>query len=233
MIISIAQPAYLPWLGYFDRIHKSELAIVLDHVQFERRGFTHRNKVLGQHGPLWLTIPLNKKGNYNAPINEVTINNDRDWRKKHRETIRQCYGNAPFFKDYFPGLSEIYNKEWTSLSALLRESTDFLLQSLSIETKMIRSSDMGVKGVKSELILNLSKEVGATQYISGPFGREYLEKDRFENAGIKILYHDYHNPTYNQVQPGFVDNMSVIDLLFNYGNRSLEVLSCGQELSRT
>ncbi len=230
MIVSIAQPAYLPWLGYFDRINKSDLAIVLDDVQIERRGVTHRNKILGLHGPIWLTVPINKKGNFTSAINAITINQDVKWKNKHKETIRQCYSKAACFNEYFNDIVSFYERDWVFLNDLLREISNYLLQSLTITTPLQYSTEMGVSGTKSDLILNLCKEVGASKYVSGPFGREYLDRKVFDKANIEVLFHDYKYPHYDQSRSEFFPNLSILDLLFRYGHSSLRILSEEQKL---
>ncbi len=229
MIVSIAQPAYLPWLGYFDRIHRSDLAIILDDVQFERRGFTHRNQIKGQDGSLWLTVPVNRKGNFYRNINKLTVNNDSNWRKKHWNRIRHCYSKAPFWPKYASVLEQLFQHDRLDLASLLTDSTAQLFCMLGIKTKTVFSSEMKAGGIKSERILNLCLEVGAKVYVSGPFGRDYLDAASFSRAGIKLMYHDYQHPTYTQLYKGFCPFMSVIDLLFNHGPDSLRKLSNNQE----
>lgn len=225
MIVSIAQPAYLPWLGYFDRIARSDIHIVLDSVQIERRGFTHRNKIRTKDNWLWLTVPIKKKGNYHTPIYALKINNESNWKKKHWNSIVHRYAKSPHFKQYKEPLEYIYMRDWLLLNALLQESTNMLFEMLGLKTQLIFTSKMDIKGEKSELILNLCKEVDAKKYISGPFGKDYLDQRSFENAGIEIQYHNYKHPEYVQFYSGFEPYMSIIDLIFNHGPNSLGILT--------
>ena len=225
MIVSISQPAYLPWLGYFDRLRRSDVAVVLDHVQLERRGFTHRNKILNQGKAMWLSIPLNKKGNYEAAINEITINNTEKWQRKHWQTLSQCYKKAPFFKEFKDQLSWFYEQEWSLLNELLKAMTPFWMEYLGLETPLVFSSEMKTKQVKSDLILEICQSLNATQYLSGPFGREYLDQKSFEAEGIEIIYHDYDHPVYEQLSESFEPYLSVIDLVANHGKEGLQKLS--------
>lgn len=228
MIVSINQPAYLPWLGYFHRIAASDLHIVLDHVQFEKNSFVNRNRVLTANGPTWLTVPVRTKGRFGElPINAVEVDNARDWGAKHWATIRQNYARAPHFAAAGAFLQSIYEREWLRLTDLVRETTEYLMRSaLGIRTPTRLSSEMDASGAKSELILNLCKSVGASVYLSGPLGRRYLEEDRFAQAGIEVRYHDYRHPIYQQRFPGFEPFMSAIDLIFNCGESSRDIL-CG------
>jgi WbqC-like protein family len=228
MIVSINQPAYLPWLGYFHRIAVSDLHIVLDHVQFEKNSFVNRNKVRTRQGSAWLTVPVRTKGRFGElPIDQLEIDNSRGWAAKHWETMRQSYSRAPHFSQSEEFFRSIYAREWTRLADLLRETNEYIARvRLGIETPMKSSSSLGVSGSKSELVLNLCKSAGATVYLSGPLGRGYLDEASFAEAGIELRYHDYNHPTYPQFHGAFEAYMSVIDLLFNCGDRSREILSC-------
>lgn len=228
MLVSINQPAYLPWLGYFQRIAKSDLHIVLDHVQFEKNSFTNRNKVRTSAGWCWLTVPVLTKGRFgDLPINTLEINTSTNWADKHWKTIRACYGRAPHFSAHEPFFESIFSRNWTLLSDLCSAVTGYLLEQFRIETKLLYSSEMGVGGKKSDLILNLCREVGADAYLSGPLGRNYLDEAAFAKHGIEVRYHDYIHPVYPQVYEPFEPYMAAIDLLFNAGDRAAEIVRGG------
>jgi len=231
MIVSINQPAYLPWLGYFQRIAASDLHIVLDHVQFEKNSFINRNKVKTANEWCWLTVPVKTKGNFgNLPINQLEIDNRQNWQKKHWNTFCQNYSKAPHFKKHSPFFESIYQYGWNSLSELCYELTSYLLKSLGITTPLVYSSDMNITGVKDELILELSQKVNADTYFSGILGNKYLREELFEEAGIEIFYQNYHHPIYPQCQgKKFEPYMSIVDLLFNCGSDSLEIIMSGEE----
>jgi hypothetical protein len=231
MIVSINQPAYLPWLGYFHRIAVSDLHICLDHVQFEKNSFTNRNKIRSAQGWCWLTVPVKTKGQFkNLAIKTLPINNKSNWRKKHWQTIRQNYSKAPYFKAYAPFFEAVYQREWPYLFDLCHEINRYLLDILGIKTPLLFSSQMNPSGVKDELVLNLCQKANAQTYLSGILGQNYLRESLFEQAGIKVRYQRYRHPEYAQFRgQGFEPYMSVIDLLFNCGPRSLELLLSGQE----
>jgi len=181
VIVSINQPSYLPWLGYWDRIRQSDKHIVLDHVQLEKGGYTNRTRIQQSDGRLlWLTVPVEK----GQPINTTKIVSLQDrWRWKHRRAITQAYG---------AGIVEIY--AYPTLIEVLDDTTDQLAPRFGCDpAEWVLSSDLGGEklGVKSELVLNLCKEVGADVYLSGPHGRDYLDLPAFEDAGIGVEYHDY------------------------------------------
>lgn len=225
MIVSINQPAYLPWLGYFHRIAKSDLHIVLDHVQFEKNSFTNRNKVRTAQGSTWLTVPVATKGKFgNLPINELEIADDR-WRAKHWQTLKMNYSRGAHFRAHADFFEAIYASEWRKLDDLMDRITTYVLrEALRIEAKVVRSSTLKARGTKSELVLNLCREVGANAYLSGPLGRNYLDESSFREAGIEVRYHDYAHPVYPQVYAGFEPYMAIVDLLFNCGPESAAII---------
>jgi hypothetical protein len=225
MIVSISQPAYLPWLGYFHRIIKSDLHIVLDHVQFEKQSFTNRNKLRNREGWYWLTVPVKTKGLYaQVTIDELAIENQSAWGKKHWASLQRSYAKAPFFSEHGDFFKSAYGQTWNHLVDLTQETNGYLLGALGIDTPLMYSSKMGVGGKKDELIVNLCREVGASHYISGPLGRDYIHEDLFLDRGIEVSYHDYEHPTYPQNHPGFEPYMAIVDLLFNLGPQSGDFL---------
>lgn len=233
MIVSINQPAYLPWLGYFERIAASDLHIVLDHVQYEKNSYTNRNKVRTKDGWCWLTVPLKTKGMFgDLAINKVEIDNCSKWADKHWKTIQLNYKRAPFFAKHKLFFEQVYSQEWPCLAGLLREITTYLLSALKIKTRIMFSSEMQSAGVKDELVLNLCREVQATCYLSGALGRQYLREDLFSENAIKVLYQEYKHPTYTQTFPGFEPYMGAIDLLFNYDSDSKGVILKDKELTK-
>jgi hypothetical protein len=230
MIVSISQPAYIPWLGYFQRIATSDLHIVLDHVQFERRSFTPRNKIKTQQGWSWLSVPTKQRGKFDQSILDVEIDNSTNWQERQWKTINHCYSKAPYFAEHKDFFESIFNRQWFRLIDLCNEITPYLLGTLGIRTPLKFSSKMTSAGAKDELILNLAQEAGATMYVSGTFGKDYLREELFDQAGIQVTYQDYKHPVYPQLwNQQFEPYMSVIDLLFNCGPTSLQILLSKQD----
>jgi hypothetical protein len=217
MIVSINQPAYLPWLGYFDRIDASDLHIVLDHVQFEKNSLVNRNRIRTPSGWTWLTIPLATKGRFGGlPIRDLRSADGGRWRKKHWKTLEMNYVRAVGFLDHFDELRAIYGDEQFGNAFLppVMRLIDYQLKVMGVRTKIVSSSALGVDGSKSALICNLCRAVGAKTYLSGPFGRDYLDLEAFEADDIDVLFHDYAPQPYTQVWPGFEAAMSALDVLF-------------------
>jgi hypothetical protein len=225
VIVSINQPAYLPWLGYFDRLAKSDVHVVLDTVQFEKNSMTNRNKIRTAAGWSWLTVPVSTSGKFGElPIAEIETDGKQSWARKHWLSLLSNYARAPHFAAHRGWFEALYQKEWPRLAPLLAETTQYLINAVNVRPKLVMASEMKPEGAKSDLVLNICRALGAATYISGPFGREYLELDRFRDCGIKVLFHDYKHPAYNQCFEGFEPFMSAADLLFNHGPGSRKIL---------
>jgi hypothetical protein len=228
MRVSIMQPAFLPWLGYFNRIVRSDIHIYLDNVNLDSNSktkFTNRNKIRTPEGWIWLTVPLQTKGLHGrAIINSLKIAGDSAWADKMWRSIEANYKRTPYFAQYAPAVETALKQERVDFGRMVNGMTATLLRLFEIDQKIIFSSDLSVVGAKDELVVNLCKQVGATSYISGPLGREYLIRKKFDEAGIELLFHDYKHPQYPQAFSGFQPYMSAIDLLFNVGPDSLRIL---------
>jgi len=215
MKVSIHQPAYLPWLGYFDRIAKSDLFIFLDNVQFEKNSYTNRNIIKGPNGPQWLTIPIKQKGHLNRKLYEIEIATDIDWRSKHLKSIKHCYARAEGFNEKYEKILSLYDSNEKNLSNLCFTHLCFWLNELNIETPIIRASNLITTEKKSDLVLELCSMFNATDYLSGPMGKNYLDEVKFNRHGIIIHYHHYQPHPYGQLFGSFVPFMGVVDYWFN------------------
>lgn len=231
MIVSIHQPNFLPWLGYFHRIAESDVHVILDNVQFEKNSFINRNRIKIASGWMWLTVPVLTKGRFGKnPIDQVLIDSKARWAEKMWKSIWLNYSRAPFFKNYFEPLGEILLKEdQEKLVDLNWALLYFLLKSLSLEVRLIHASELKVEEKKSDLVLAICEELKAKTYFSGALGRGYLEEDKFKARGIKIVYQEYRHPVYNQLFGDFMSHLSIIDLLFNCGPESLSILRREQQ----
>jgi hypothetical protein len=224
MIVSINQPAYLPWAGYFDRIFKSDIHVVLDCVQFEKGSYINRNRILSKNGPTLLTIPLLHQSLHDDIVSKK-INNKISWQRKHISTMKQNYSKSPYYMEYVDKMQYYYDNKFDYLGEVLRGMTELFLRELNIKTPLLYSSEMNISGEKGDLILNICKSLGASTYISGPFGRGYLNENLFRKEGINILYHNFKSPIYTQMVDPYYPNLSVIDLMFNCGPKSLSKIT--------
>ena len=227
MKVSINQPAYLPWLGYFERIARSDIHIVLDHVQFEKNSMVNRNKILGSNGDILLTVPVQTKHKFGKlEINRLQVNNNgTKWQKKHWDSIRYSYSKSPYFSLYKDKLEEIFTTPHELLIDILDAQQNFFLSALGISCRVTYSSTLSVDSRKSDLVLDICKLSSATEYLSGMHGKDYLDLSAFREANIKVRFQHYHHPEYRQFNSmKFVSHMSALDLLMNEGPASLEIL---------
>jgi hypothetical protein len=223
MILVAHQPHFLPWLGYLDRMARADLFVIVDHVQFERRGFQNRTMIrLNDHGR-WMTVPVVQRSQKER-IEEKRVCNgpeasSRAWGPAMYQTIHYAYRAAPFFDRYGPRLKEILHARWDKLSDLNLASLEYLREAFDIRTPMLRSSDLGPVGARSEMLLNICRLAGADTYMGGMGGsRSYLDTELFGNAGVNVVWHDFEHPRYPQGGGRlFIPGLSALDLLLNVG----------------
>jgi len=220
--IAIHQPHYLPWLGLLHRMRAADLFIVLDHVQFERGNYQNRTRVRINGEARWLTVPVVQRSQ-SERIADKRIDNglegSRHWAGVHFETLRRAYGSAGYFSRHAAELKSIYRQKWDRLVDLNDATLAFLRQAFDIRTPLVKSSQLGTGGAKSELVLNLCRAVGADTLIVGLGGsRDYLDRDAFARAGIGLEPQQFAHPVYRQCGPGpFTPGLAAIDMLFNAG----------------
>ena len=218
MILSINQPAYLPWPGYFERIQLADLHVELDHVQFEKNSFVNRNRLRSPDGWCWLTVPIKTRSRFGQlPSNEGETSEDGRGRRKHWNTLQNFYRKALFFGEYAAFFEALWQKPWPKVIDLLRESNSYLMNVLGITTPVVISSERSWSCAKSELVLEICKNHGATTYLSGEMGRDYLDLPAFEQAGIEVRFHAFTPFEYRQCFQGFEGGLSVLDALMNMG----------------
>ena len=224
MKVGILQPGYIPWLGFFEQVYKSNKFVLYDDVQFDKNSWRNRNRIKTPDGPLWLTIPVRQKGHISQTLLETEIVEKKRWPRKHLNSLKSCYAKAPYFDRYIDYLSELLQQEWTCLVDLDIALIKYLLRELGITTPLIRSSELGISGEKTERLVSICKALGATTFYEGAAGRNYMEEKKFEEVGIRLEYQDYHHPTYPQLYGDFIPHLSFIDLLYNCGDESLGII---------
>ncbi|NWH04978.1 WbqC family protein [Desulfobacter latus] len=221
-VITIHQPDFLPWLGFFHRWHQADLFIILDDVQFLRRGWHHRDKILIQGKSHWLTVPV-KKGEFHNNINEIKIINGNTWKIKHLNTIYSAYQKAPMFEKFFPAIERIYH---SPCDGTLMGFNLLLLKSiggiLGISTPIKLSSSCGIQAKSSEKLLMLTNTVKGKNYLTGLGSKNYLDEALFSANGIGVIWHNFIHPVYNQLySPIFIPNLSILDILMNLPEKAV------------
>lgn len=220
--IAVVQSNYIPWKGYFDLIAAVDEFILFDDMQYTRREWRNRNVIKTAEGPFWLTIPVEVKGRYFQAIKDTRVVHGR-WAAKHWTTIRHSYSRAAAFEAYGSFLEKLYQEAASRdrLSDVNHLFISAICGTLGIDTKLTWSMDYEVLPGKTERLVSLCEQAGATHYLSGPLARAYMDLTLFERAGIEVTFFDYEGyREYQQLHPPFSHNVSIIDLLLNEGDRA-------------
>lgn len=208
--VVILQSNYIPWKGYFDLIKASDLFIFYDDVQYTHDDWRNRNKIVTKDGLKWLSIPVGRDNN--RKINEVQFK-DQSWKKAHQQIIIDSYKDCPGFD--LELLNRIYDNEINNLSEFNRHAIKVISDWLGIATNFDQVENYSLVAGKTERLIDLIKKVNATEYISGPSAKDYLDEDLFNQAGIKLTYFDYSDyPIYDQKSTQFTHGVSVLDMIF-------------------
>jgi hypothetical protein len=224
MKVTIHQPEHLPWLGLFHKINLADVYVILDNVQYRKNYFQNRNKIRVPGGYCWLTVPV--KNEFGKHIKDVLIDNsNKRWKKKYWGSIYFSCKKAPFFDKYSEFIKSILEQEWAYICELNIAIITKFLKFLNLNPLIVKASDLGVEGKGAELLLNICRKLEAKVYISGISGREYLNIESFKEAGIEVIFQEFRHPIYQQLYQPFIPCMSITDLLFNYGNKSIEVIN--------
>jgi hypothetical protein len=223
----VLQPGYIPWLGFFDQMRRSDVFIYYDDVQFDKNGWRNRNRIKIQNSAQWLSVPVRQSGRTGQRICDVEIVRPQPWAQRHLRSIREAYAQAPFLKLYYEEIAEILQRDWQLLVELDIAVVALMCRWLGLDRRILRSSELNIAGGKSERLINLCRHVGADRYLSGNSAGDYLDTGLFAAANIAVEWQDYVHPSYPQLHGAFVPFMSTLDLLFNVGPGSLEVVARG------
>ena len=234
MNVVILQPSYIPWRGYFDQIRRADLFVFYDDVQYDKRGWRNRNQIKSSHGKQWLTIPVYSRGaqTQSIPIHQIPIVWDSPWNEAHRKAIFHSYSKAPHFDRYLPLLETFYRRRDEFLADFTIDFTVALARELgNTHTRFMRSSRIpDIDGQKTDRLIQILQAVEATHYISGPSASGYIEKEKFDAAGITLEYMEYNYPEYPQLYPPFDPHVSILDLLFMTGPKASSYISKGDHV---
>jgi hypothetical protein len=221
LIVAIHQPQYLPWLGYFDKMSKADVFCYLDNVQYKKNEWQNRNRIKTAQSRQWITVPVRYR--FPQKINEVEINNAVKWKKKHLQAFITNYSKASYFGDYIVHFKDFFSESWVLLSDLNVFLIERLREFLNLHSKptMLASSLM-LSDDPSDRLVDICKAVGADTYLSGQDGIKYMDLERFEEHGIKVVIQEFKHPVYPQRFNQFQSHLSIVDLLFNCGPQSMD-----------
>ncbi len=217
MRVAAIQSCYLPWRGYFDFIAGVDLFVVYDDIPYSKGSWRNRNQVKTPEGLKWLTVPV-EAPHLGTPIDEVRIAQvpGRDWRETHRGLLRASLGGCPHVGDAL-ALWEAGVAGATHLSALNVSLLKGVCAYLGIQTPFLNARELGLRGRKTDRLLDLMARVGGTSYVSGPAARDYLDEAAFQAAGLRLEYKTYRYPPYPQPWGAFEGAVTVLDLIANLG----------------
>jgi hypothetical protein len=218
---------YLPWLGLFHKIALADQFISFDQVQYQPKDWNNRNRIKTQQGPIWLSVPVLRKGYLERNISDIEINNVEPWARKHWRSLKLAYAKAPHFARYADFFEDTYARQWHTLVELNAYMLAWFLDTLGIKVPVRSAGEWQFQGEKSALVLDMCRQVGASQYIFGIQGRDYADVPAFTAAGVKAHFQDYRHPEYPQLHGAFTPYLSIVDLLFNCGDESRDILLSG------
>jgi WbqC-like protein family len=223
--VAIVQSNYVPWRGYFDLIASVDEFILLDDAQYTRRDWRNRNKIKTAQGTRWLTIAVQVSGRYTQSIHDTQVA-EANWAERHWDVLRQNYLQAAGFTDSADFIADLYRTvPGPGLTQVNRHFLQRIAERLEIDTPITLSLDYEPSGAKTERLLDLCLKAGATEYVSGPAARAYLDEARFREEGISVAWFSYGPyPDYPQVHPPFDPHVSILDLLLCAGGRAPTLL---------
>ena len=222
MLIAIHQPQYLPWLGYLYKIDKADVFVILDNVQFKKNEWQNRNRIKTSQGCQWITVPVLYR--FPEKISEVRVNNKENWGRKHLQALITNYSKSPCYDNYISFFENIFSNSWERLVDINVEIIKFLITTLDLKTRLVMASDLELREGPTERLIDICKTLNGNKYMAGQDGNKYMNLELFDKEGIEVIFQDFKHPEYNQLFGDFEPYMSAIDLLFNCGDNSLEIL---------
>jgi hypothetical protein len=226
--VVMLQPGYLPWIGCFEQIHRADVFVIYDDAQYTKQDWRNRNRVKANNGEaVYLTVPVKRCGT-NTIISEVLISKDHEWLDKNMQRLKSYYEPALYFSEYFSVLERIFMKKHERLVDLTVDLFFALLDVLGLTREITFSSklDTTIRGKKR--LIAVSKELGGTHCYEGASGRNIYHPNEFLEQGITLEFQDFKCPQYPQLWGDtFIPNLSVVDVLFNCGQRAMDYIIAG------
>lgn len=231
-LVAIHQPNFLPWLGFFDKVARADVMVLLDSVQFPKKGgtWTNRVKMLVGGEPGWVTVPIDRSYHGLRRIAEVQISEQRPWRRKVLATIETSYGRSPGFDEVMPLVSGLIEDPTDSLADYNVRAIESLVEQMGVPaSEMVLSSSIETEGSATDLLIEIVRAVDGDAYLAGGGAGSYQEDQKFEAAGIELVPQAFRHPSYPQPTGEPVHGLSVVDALMSCGlNATGELLDGGR-----
>ncbi len=226
MILAAHQPGYLPTIDFFYKMSRADVFVLADDLVFTTHSDINRAKIKTARGPSWLTVPVRTKSRRGQLIHQVETDHQQNWRAKHWNTLRMNYAYAPYFElhsDYFETLY-LFGDPPARLFEWNAAVIDYLAASLKLKTKLIRSSGLNVHARGQEWVFGVAAATGCRTYLADAAFARYLSKEKFAQHGLALQFLQNPKLRYHQQFGDFISGLSIVDLLFNEGERSREIL---------
>jgi hypothetical protein len=228
MVISVNQPYYFPFVGFFYKAYLSDSFVILDDVQFPRgTTWMTRNRFKNAQGSLWMTVPVIKKGLGLQKINAVRIYHDSRWAKKHLQSLKNAYARSPYFREHLKFLEDLFSTKFEKLIHLNLKIIRYLMQQLQVDTNVVLSSELEICAKGDKLLLEICSKLGASQLLVQKAAKKYIDFNRLSAEGIKLNDFRPRSPVYPQLWGDFIPNLSALDLIFNCGPKAHDIMING------
>jgi hypothetical protein len=231
MKVSIHQPQYFPYGGFFQKVGLSDLYVVMDDAQYDKR-FTNRNRIIAPKGPMWISVPINKKQKF-SPNSEVEINNEIPWKDLHWKRLQFSYNNSRFFHLYKGYFEQLYKRDWEMLFDLDLNTLKQVISWLGLKTEIVLESELNITKKSTERLVDVCKAVGADTYVAGAGSKNYMDESLFSRDNVRVEYPNWTPVRYRQhltSDNSFIPNLSIVDMLANLGPDTLNVIRGESEL---
>lgn len=224
MRIAILQPSYLPWLGFFEQMARTDHFVYLNDVQYTKQDWRNRNRIKTEKGAVWLTVPV-RKAPHATPINRIEICYRGAWPEEHLRTVELAYKRAPHFQPFFSRLEALLSRRFALLQELSHAVADLCRSFLDVSGPISWASDLNSKTMdKNGRLIELCKAHGADLLYDGKAARAFIDVELFRANGVDVVFQDYQHPVYPQLWGEFVSHLSAIDLIMNTGPEAPEIL---------
>lgn len=227
-MISVNQPYFFPFIGFFHKAYLSDSFVILDDVQFPRgTTWVTRNRFKNAQGSLWLTVPVKKKGLGLQKINAVRIYHDGRWEKKHLQSLKSAYARAPYFSEHLDFMEDIFSTKFEKLTHLNLKIINYLMQQLKIETNVVLLSQLDIHGKGDDLLRTICTKLGASRFLMQKAAKKFLDAEHFKAQGIQLVDFKPPSPVYPQLWGEFIPNLSALDLILNCGPKARDIMIAG------
>jgi len=221
--VVISQPMFFPWVGMYEQLRLADVYVHYSDVQFSKGSFVNRVQIKTASGMKWMTVPLADL-HLGQRIDEIKLDDRKDWRSAHKDFLRQTYRGAPYVDEMLSLVEEVYAQPYTFLDEMAQASLMASARYFGLESRrrFTLARDLGIGGDSSQRVFDIVQALEGTHYITGHGARNYLDHELFERAGIRVEYLDYRKIEYRQMQAPFTPYVSILDLIANEGKAGVQ-----------